>query len=43
MESEVRRIANLKKGKIKKAIVRRAKSIEKYRVAKAWRGIFVKS
>ncbi|WP_375166159.1 DUF3983 domain-containing protein [Bacillus toyonensis] len=28
---------------MKKAIVRRAKSIEKYRVDIAWRGIFVKS
>lgn len=33
----------LKKRKIRKAIVRRAKSVEKYQVDKAWRNIFVQA
>ncbi|WP_000734264.1 DUF3983 domain-containing protein [Bacillus cereus] len=33
----------LKKRKMKKAIARRGKSIEKYRVETAWRNIFVQA
>ncbi|HDR7791234.1 DUF3983 domain-containing protein [Bacillus cereus group sp. Bc252] len=33
----------LKKRKIRKAIARRTKSVEKYRVEKAWRNIFVQA
>ncbi|MDZ4519052.1 MULTISPECIES: DUF3983 domain-containing protein [Bacillus cereus group] len=33
----------LKKRKIKKAIARRGKSVEKYRVETAWRNIFVQA
>ncbi|MDA2782282.1 DUF3983 domain-containing protein [Bacillus cereus group sp. Bc002] len=33
----------LKKRKIRKAIARRAKSVEKYQVEKAWRNIFVQA
>ncbi|WP_081904798.1 DUF3983 domain-containing protein [Bacillus sp. UNC322MFChir4.1] len=36
-------MANLKKRKIQKAIRRRARSVDNYQVAKAWRNIFVKS
>ncbi|EKS7870501.1 TPA: DUF3983 domain-containing protein [Bacillus cereus] len=36
-------MANLKKGKIRKAIMRRAKAVEKYQVDKVWRGVFVKA
>nr|WP_217485734.1 DUF3983 domain-containing protein [Bacillus thuringiensis] len=43
IESEVRRITNLKKRKISKAIARRTKAVEKYQVDNAWRNIFVKA
>lgn len=33
----------LKKRKIRKAIARRAKSVDKYRVDNAWRNIFVRA
>ncbi|OTW72645.1 DUF3983 domain-containing protein [Bacillus thuringiensis serovar roskildiensis] len=33
----------LKKRKMRKAITRRAKDIEKYQVNKAWRNIFVQA
>ncbi|GAB6614087.1 MULTISPECIES: DUF3983 domain-containing protein [Bacillus] len=33
----------LKKRKIRKAIARRAKDVDKYQVAKAWRNIFVQA
>lgn len=33
----------LKKRKIRKAIARRAKEVEKYQVNKAWRNIFVQA
>nr|WP_157404886.1 DUF3983 domain-containing protein [Bacillus mycoides] len=36
-------MSKLKKKKIKKAIARRAKSFEKYRVKNAWRNIFCTS
>lgn len=36
-------MANLKKKKLRKAIARRTKSVEKHKVEKAWRNIFVKS
>ncbi|OOR30327.1 DUF3983 domain-containing protein [Bacillus cereus] len=36
-------MANLKKRKIRKAITRRTKAVEKYQVDNAWRNIFVKS
>ncbi|WP_242223672.1 DUF3983 domain-containing protein [Bacillus cereus group sp. BfR-BA-01380] len=36
-------MAKLKKRKIRKAILRRAKSVENHQVAKVWRNIFVKS
>ncbi|MCU5027639.1 DUF3983 domain-containing protein [Bacillus wiedmannii] len=36
-------MANLKKRKTRKAIARRAKTFEKYRVEKAWRNIFVQA
>ncbi|KFM99128.1 DUF3983 domain-containing protein [Bacillus clarus] len=36
-------MANLKKRKIKKAIARRAKAVNKYQVASAWRNIFVQA
>ncbi|MDZ5607046.1 DUF3983 domain-containing protein [Bacillus pseudomycoides] len=34
---------NRKKRKIKKAIARRAKAVDKYRVENAWRNIFVQA
>ncbi|KOS30600.1 hypothetical protein ADK18_02300 [Bacillus anthracis] len=33
----------LKKRKVRKAIARRAKAVEKYQVDKAWRNIFVRA
>ncbi|MGR3778430.1 DUF3983 domain-containing protein [Bacillus paramycoides] len=36
-------MANLKKRKIRKAIIRRRKDFEKYRVENAWRNIFVQA
>ncbi|MEC2555119.1 DUF3983 domain-containing protein [Bacillus tropicus] len=36
-------MTNLKKKKIKKAIDRRARAIDKDRVANAWRNIFVQA
>ncbi|PGQ11980.1 DUF3983 domain-containing protein [Bacillus cereus] len=36
-------MANLKKRKTRKAIARRAKSVEKYQVNKAWRNLFVQA
>ncbi|MED1556819.1 DUF3983 domain-containing protein [Bacillus paramycoides] len=36
-------MASLKKRKIKKAIARRAKAVDKYRVENAWRNIFVQA
>lgn len=33
----------LKKRKMKKAIARRGKSVEKYRIETAWRNIFVQA
>ncbi|PGZ44843.1 DUF3983 domain-containing protein [Bacillus anthracis] len=36
-------MANLKKRKTRKAIARRARAFEKYRVEKAWRNIFVQA
>ncbi|MFD0768850.1 DUF3983 domain-containing protein [Bacillus sp. CGMCC 1.60114] len=36
-------MANLKKKKTRKAIQRRAKSVEKYTVQTAWRNIFVRA
>ncbi|MDO3374711.1 DUF3983 domain-containing protein [Bacillus paranthracis] len=33
----------LKKRKIRKAIARRAKAVDKYRVDNAWRNIFVRA
>jgi len=41
IESEVSRMKALKKRKIRKAIARRAKDVEKFQVNKAWRNIFV--
>ncbi len=43
IESEVRIMTNLKKRKIRKAIARRTKAVEKYQVDNAWRNIFVKA
>ncbi|EOP99253.1 hypothetical protein IGM_00289 [Bacillus cereus HuB4-4] len=43
IESEVRRMKALKKRKIRKAIARRAKDVEKFQVNKAWRNIFVQA
>ncbi|MDM5155866.1 DUF3983 domain-containing protein [Bacillus sp. DX1.1] len=34
-------MTSLKKRKMRKAVLRRAKSVDKYRVANAWRNIFV--
>ncbi|MED1116650.1 DUF3983 domain-containing protein [Bacillus paramycoides] len=36
-------MANLKKRKTRKAIARRAKAFEKYRVDNAWRNIFART
>ncbi|MED1508995.1 MULTISPECIES: DUF3983 domain-containing protein [Bacillus cereus group] len=36
-------MANLKKRKTRKAIARRTKAFEKYRIEKAWRNIFVQA
>ncbi|MBJ9980951.1 DUF3983 domain-containing protein [Bacillus sp. S70] len=36
-------MTNLKKRKIRKAIARRTKPVEKYQVDNAWRNIFVKA
>ncbi|PFP88687.1 DUF3983 domain-containing protein [Bacillus cereus] len=36
-------MANRKKRKIRKAIARRAKAVDKYRVENAWRNIFVQA
>ncbi|MFE7378522.1 DUF3983 domain-containing protein [Bacillus cereus] len=36
-------MANLKKRKRNKAIARRAKAVDKYRVENAWRNIFVQA
>ncbi|WP_088363631.1 DUF3983 domain-containing protein [Bacillus cereus] len=36
-------MTDLKKRKIRKAIARRTKSVEKYQVDNAWRNIFVKA
>ncbi|QWH10336.1 DUF3983 domain-containing protein [Bacillus mycoides] len=36
-------MANLKKRKIRKAIARRAKEVEKHQVDNAWRNIFVQA
>ncbi|EOV9525593.1 TPA: DUF3983 domain-containing protein [Bacillus cytotoxicus] len=36
-------MANLKKRKLRKAIARRAKAVDKYQTDKAWRNIFVKA
>ncbi|MFD0771642.1 DUF3983 domain-containing protein [Bacillus sp. CGMCC 1.60114] len=36
-------MANLKKKKTRKAIQRRAKSVDNHQVANAWRNIFVKA
>nr|WP_206704524.1 DUF3983 domain-containing protein [Bacillus wiedmannii] len=42
MEGRVN-VANLKKRKIKKAVDRRARAIDKDRVKNAWRNIFVQA
>lgn len=39
----MREMANAKKKKIRKAIARRAISVDKYQVNKAWRNIFVQA
>ncbi|WLP66606.1 DUF3983 domain-containing protein [Bacillus thuringiensis] len=39
----MRKVANAKKKKIRKAIVRRATAVEKHQVNKAWRNIFVQA
>ncbi|HDR6300267.1 TPA: DUF3983 domain-containing protein [Bacillus cereus] len=36
-------MTTLKKRKVRKAIARRAKEVEKYQVNKAWRNIFVRA
>ncbi|MDZ5609600.1 DUF3983 domain-containing protein [Bacillus pseudomycoides] len=36
-------MTNLKKRKIKKAITRRSKEVDKFQVNKAWRNIFVQA
>lgn len=36
-------MANLKKRKIRKSIARRTKLVDNYRVARAWRNIFVQA
>ncbi|PGA89895.1 DUF3983 domain-containing protein [Bacillus toyonensis] len=36
-------MTSLKKRKIRKAIARRAKAVDKYRFEKVWRNIFVQS
>ncbi|HDR8114359.1 TPA: DUF3983 domain-containing protein [Bacillus cereus] len=36
-------MTDLKKRKIRKAITRRTKAVEKYQVDNAWRNIFVKA
>ncbi|MCP1124581.1 DUF3983 domain-containing protein [Bacillus sp. 3103sda1] len=35
-------MSKLKKKKMRKAIMRRAKAVDNHRVAKAWRNLFVK-
>ncbi|HDR7608205.1 DUF3983 domain-containing protein [Bacillus mycoides] len=39
----MRRMANAKKKKIRRAIARRAIAVDKYQVNKAWRSIFVQA
>ncbi|HDR7738327.1 TPA: DUF3983 domain-containing protein [Bacillus thuringiensis] len=39
----MRKMANEKKKKVRKAIARRATAVEKHQVNKAWRNIFVQA